>query len=116
MGRCARGPAVCAGFRMAERPSCLSMTTRWEAFLTLNLWPPTAEGVERFVTTLRATSSLWCWTGSQATGPPYSPYTAPRDAQRKSHRRLEKSKGDATYSPRKSSGRDGELQNGGAPV
>lgn len=98
-GSCARGPAVCAGFWMAERPSCLSATTRWEAFLTLNLWPPTAERVERFVTTLRATSSLRCWTSSQAKGAPYSSCTAPRDAQRKSHRRLEKSKCDATYSP-----------------
>lgn len=52
--------AVCAGFWMAKQPSCLSVTTRWEAFLTLNLWPPTAGRVKRFVITLRATSSLWC--------------------------------------------------------
>lgn len=62
MGRCALASGWLSG------PSCLRETTRWEASLTRNPWPPAAERVRRLVTPPRATRSLWCWTGSQVAG------------------------------------------------
>lgn len=107
MGRCALASGWLSG------PSCLSETTRWEAFLTRNPWPPAAERVKRLVTPPRATRSLWCWTGSQVAGAtPTPPAQHPEPPRGRPTGAWEKGRGTA-YSL-SLQGRDGELQNGDA--